>query len=309
MTYYRQKILLALLEVFNGRLTAKQLQKLLFLATRHQDIKSYDFVPYYYGCFSFQANQDVLTLYNKNILQITETPNGRYISIDNGTKTQCDLFGDTQFLSQLKSEDKQIILQLKSDFGSMSQNQLIRFTYINYPFYAIKSKIAKDILTTEELIKISQQKRHYTEPYLFTIGYEGHTLESYLKVLILKDIQILCDVRKNAYSQKYGFSKSILEKACIGVGIKYIHIPALGIESNKRSSLDCQADYDRLFNEYENTTLRTANEQLNYIVDLLHTEKRIALTCFEKDPKQCHRTRVANAIVKLTHNKIPFISL
>lgn len=77
MTYYRQKILLALLEVFNGRLTAKQLQKLLFLATRRQDIKSYDFIPYYYGCFSFQANQDVLTLSNKNILLIAETPNGR----------------------------------------------------------------------------------------------------------------------------------------------------------------------------------------------------------------------------------------
>ncbi|HBN05224.1 MAG TPA: hypothetical protein DD434_05475, partial [Bacteroidales bacterium] len=60
--YYRRKILLALLSLFGGKLTAKQLQKYLFLFTRLQDTKSFDFVPYHYGCFSFQANQDIATL-------------------------------------------------------------------------------------------------------------------------------------------------------------------------------------------------------------------------------------------------------
>lgn len=62
MLYYRRKILLALLEVFEGQLTAKSLQKYLFLFTRSQSEKTFDFVPYRYGCFSFQANQDIATM-------------------------------------------------------------------------------------------------------------------------------------------------------------------------------------------------------------------------------------------------------
>ena len=38
MLYYRRKILLALLETFGGKLTAKSLQKYLFLFTRKQDL-------------------------------------------------------------------------------------------------------------------------------------------------------------------------------------------------------------------------------------------------------------------------------
>ncbi len=68
---------------------------------------------------------------------------------------------------------------------------------------------------------------------------------------------MLCDVRKNAYSQKYGFSKSQLQKACEGVGISYIHMPELGINSDKRQHLISQSDYDLLFEDYEKNTLQT----------------------------------------------------
>lgn len=57
--YYRQKLLLALLQVFGGRLPNIDLQKYLFLFTeKHQKNKSYEFVPYKYGCFSFQSYAD-----------------------------------------------------------------------------------------------------------------------------------------------------------------------------------------------------------------------------------------------------------
>ena len=59
MLYYRRKLLLAVLEVFGGSLSSKMLQKYLFLVTRGQEVKVYDFVPFKYGCFSFQAEQDL----------------------------------------------------------------------------------------------------------------------------------------------------------------------------------------------------------------------------------------------------------
>lgn len=121
----------------------------------------------------------------------------------------------------------------------------------------------------------------------------------YINKLIINDVHVLCDVRKNAYSQKYGFSKSQLQKACLGVGIQYVHIPDLGIESEQRQELNSQADYDRLFERYEQTTLIKNHSALLKVRELIETENRVALTCFEKDPLQCHRSRVAKALMQL----------
>ena len=289
MLYYRRKILLALIEAFGGHLTAKQLQKYLFLFTRKQEEKAFDFIPYYYGCFSFQANQDIMTLAKLGYLSIIKSENGRRIQI-------CQ---PNNYLMMLDMFEQQAIKEIKEKFGYLSQNELIRYTYINYPYYATKSTIAINLLNEEELAVIDKQKRTFAEPQLFTIGYEGRSLEKYINILLVNDVHILCDVRKNAYSQKYGFSKNQLEKACTGVGIKYIHIPQLGIESEQRQDLKSQKDYEILFESYEKSTLKENWDYLLYVRELIDTEKRVALTCFEESHKQCHRGRVAKYLMQL----------
>ena len=286
--------MLALIEAFDGNVKAIPLQKYLFLFTRLQsdEERVYDFVPYQYGCFSFQANQDLASLAKQGYLEINAQnirliQKGRY-------SASLDLF-----------EQKNIEV-VKEKFGKMSQDELIRYTYANFPFYAIKSKIATELMTKAEMERINAQKRHYEEPMLFTIGYEGLSLEQYIKKLILFDVHTLCDVRKNAYSQKYGFSKQTLEKACVGVGIRYVHVPQLGIESDKRRDLRSQKDYDILFDEYERTTLKDNTEALLYVRSIIDADKRVALTCFEKDPRQCHRSRVAKALMQLPNIQYEF---
>ncbi len=289
MLYYRRKILLALLEVFEGQLTAKSLQKFLFLFTRKQDVKAFDFVPYKYGCFSFQANQDIATLCKYGYVEIINTEAGRYIKlkINNHYSAELDLF------------DRQSLSSIKSEFGSLSQTELIRYTYTHFPFYATKSSIASQILTEQELEKVNAQVRTFVEPMLFTIGYESLSLESYINKLIINDVRVLCDVRKNAFSQKYGFSKSQLHQACIGVGIEYIHIPELGINSEERQDLISQKDYDILFARYEKTTLKANEAYLSIILNKIKEKGRVALTCFEKNPMQCHRGRIAKRLMAI----------
>jgi uncharacterized protein (DUF488 family) len=289
MLYYRRKILLALLEVFDGKLTAKSLQKYLFLFTRIQTKKAFDFIPYRYGCFSFQANQDLATLQKYGYLEIAILETGRYIKIK-----QSD-----NYLAMITPLDRKLLLETKKKFGTLSQIDLIRYTYQHFPYYATKSSIATELLNSEELACVEQQKRNYAETQLFSIGYEGITLETYINKLIINDVRVLCDVRKNAFSQKYGFSKIQLKTACEGVGIRYVHVPELGIVSDKRRELNSQKDYDTLFEEYEQTSLKENHDALLKIKELIDTEKRIALTCFEKDTLQCHRTRVGNALLKL----------
>ncbi len=286
---------MALLQVFGGKLSAIQLQKYLFLFTRNQDVRAFDFVPYRYGCFSFQANQDISTMQKYG-----------YVDYDDNNIW---LLTKDDYITTLNMFDQCYLRQVISEFGNMEQTELIRYTYQHYPYYATKSHIAKSIMTKEEMDRIYKQQKRYDSSMLFTIGYEGLSLEAYINRLIINDIRLLCDVRKNAYSQKYGFSKAQLETACRGVDIKYIHVPQLGINSDQRQDLRSQKDYDILFDIYERTTLKENADALNYVRGLIDSEKRVALTCFEKDPKQCHRSRVAKALMALPNKDYSFKAL
>lgn len=293
--YYRRKLLLGILESFGGVLSHTKLQKVLFLVTRKQDVKSFDFVPYKFGSFSFQANQDLTTLSKKGLVL-----NQSKARISNWV-LQTDEF----YFQVLKKEDQSAIKQTQSEIAQFSQQDLIRYTYLKYPYFATKSQIAAELLSEKELSKVEEQKRQSNELSFFTIGYEGISLENYLNKLIINDVRLLCDIRKNPFSMKYGFSKSQLQKACESIGIKYHHIPELGIDSEKRKGLRSINDYNRLFDEYEKTTLIENHKQLLELLELVHKYRRVAVTCFEKEPCMCHRSRVANSLKKLPGWDIP----
>lgn len=284
--YYRRKILLSLIQVFEGELEKIQLQKLLFLYTRSQrQKKTYDFVPYKMGCFSFQANADLLTL--KKYGNVSES--------DKSWKKEDNI----NYLNELTKEDKKIISDFRIIYANKTSEDLINLTYKRYPYFAINSIIAKNYLSESEIENLNDYRSFDEEVVLFTIGYEGISLESYLNKLIKNNIKVLCDVRKNALSMKYGFSKSQLKNACNGVGIEYIHIPEVGIDSDQRQELKSQIDYDVLFDKYRAQNLSETLDNQIEILNLLKANKRIALTCFEADVCQCHRKHLSEAITNL----------
>jgi len=282
--YYRRKILLALLEIFDGRLNKISLQKLLMLVSKQQQKPDFHFVPYKYGCYSFQATADLKTMtkYNQVVLE-----NNDWVKTDTA-----------KYLLSLKDSDRLVIRYIKQMYGNKTSDELIRYTYKKYPQLAINSVIAKEKLEPEDYLKIIEAKPKSSKPMLFTIGYEGISLEEYINKLIANDVKILCDVRKNPLSMKFGFSKTQLQNACTGVGIEYLHIPQLGIDSDKRQALKTQADYDKLFLIYRNNILTQTQDYQEKIVELLKENKRVALTCFEANICQCHRKHLADAIIK-----------
>lgn len=272
--YYRRKILFALLQVFDDKLDKISLQKLLFLFCQQQSEKSFYFVPYKFGCYSFQANADLNTLVKYGLIMEAGV---------NWKKA------DTKdYLKEIKFIDKSAILYIKAQFGKYSKDELVNYTYKTYPYFAINSTIAENVLNPSELIEVKNHRPSFKDTVLFTIGYEGVTLEEYLNKLIVNGIRVLCDVRKNSLSMKYGFSKCQLQKACQGIGIEYVHIPDVGIDSDKRKDLHTQSDYDNLFTYYKMNVLKTEILKLQEILLLLKDKKRIALTCFESNIHQCH---------------------
>jgi len=293
--YYRRKILLAFFQVFGNRIDKIRLQKLLFLFCQEQKVPAFHFIPYKFGCFSFQAYADLLIL--KKAGMVDDSENEWLIK------------QETTGTVSLTDDDKILLRDIERRFSAMDKNQLIRYTYLNFPFYAINSTIIKQNLSTSEISVIQQSVEKDTTATIFTIGYEGKTLEEFINILLKKNISLLCDVRKNAFSMKYGFSKSTLTTACENAKIKYMHFPSLGIDSAQRKTLKTKEDYRYLFELYKKTVLAHSGKIQKDVCRQIEKARRAALMCFEADPSMCHRSHLADALLSISKTTLPLVNL
>jgi len=277
--YYRRKVILALLEKFGGELKPTHFQKLLLLFTRRQRKSAYEFVPYKYGAFSFQARADKGTMIKYELLEDTK---------------HWVFSADQSYIKELNQSDQKILNELWKQFKNISTEELVKHTYREFPFYASRSEIAEKLLTDDELKHVKLSRPQNQVKKLYTIGYEGISAEEYMNRLYSKRVNLLVDVRKNSVSMKYGFSKSQLKNMCQKMDIEFMHIPELGIESNKRQKLETSNDYERLFNEYKEETLPNRNSQLIQLKELFEIYERVAITCFEKEHTSCHRHKISD---------------
>lgn len=281
MLFSRQRLLLQLLDAIGGTASKLDFQKLLFLYCGEQSSNvPYDFVPYKFGAFSFTSYADCRKLVAHGFIEDDE----RWKITDSGKK----IIGRTQDL-QLTAFARRH--RLRGD-------DLVADTYRRFPFFAMRSEIAARVLKGDAgaLARIEAVRANRSKTALHTIGYEGHSVESYLNILLKSGISVLCDVRRNPISRKYGFSKNTLARICENVGIRYEHLAELGIASEKRQGLDTQADYDALFDDYERTWLPKQGVALDKIRAWVSKKESVALTCYEHQPHQCHRHCVAEAL-------------
>ena len=293
--YYRRKIVLSLIQLLDNELNKINLQKLLFLYSQRKKDAEYDFIPYKFGCYSYSLKADLNTMVKKGLVSETENSYTREDKVD--------------YLKSLKSADRGLLEETVKTYGHMSQKALTTHTYLNFPFYAINSTIAGNLLPDKYLNKIAEAKPRDTESVLFTIGYEGISLEQYLVKLVKNNVKLLIDVRKNPLSMKFGFSKSLLMKYCNSLDIEYVHYPEVGIDSSQRKNLKEQVDYDTLFDAYKATTLKEEIAGQEKIIANIMDKKRVALTCFEAEHCQCHRSHLAESIAQFPDFKPEIVHL
>lgn len=238
--YNRHKILLNLIAAFGNPGVEKIiLQKLLFLFCQTQKQRkkkpTFNFVPYKYGCVSFQATKDLHVLAKH--YHVLEESNHEW--------------GISKKSDYLLHPDENLVLNgLVDDFKEHDNTHIINHVYDNYPYYTIRSVRKKTARQKKACKKEKRLIQAQMQKCLFTIGYEGSCIDAYLNLLVKNNISLLCDVRKNPVSRKYGFSKNRLKEYCAKLDIGYEHIPELGIESQKRKSLNSRQDYQNLFTDY-----------------------------------------------------------
>lgn len=126
----------------------------------------------------------------------------------------------------------------------------------------------------------------------FTIGYEGLTIADFLKKLQSNHIEVFIDVRNNPHSRKRGFSKKALQQSVEGLGIKYVHIPKLGIPSSLRKELGTDKTHKKLLNYYLTDIIPQQTEAIIQLKEVVSNHSRVVLVCFEKDYHICHRHKI-----------------
>ena len=262
MLYNRQKLLLQLIDLIDKHSIHSKLytMKTIFLLRQKFGFEnvSYDFYPYKHGPFSNIVYKDINYLISQNLLESDEktiTTKGN------------ELIEKTEFAIEIENEAKNILLEFKTT------DSIKEFVYSNYPQFTVKSA--------------SPRKTMQKEHGICSIGYEGKSIDTFLNQLIQNNITLLVDVRNNPFSMKREFCADKLNEYLKNCGIEYLHIPELGIESEKRKELNSETDYKELFEEYESKLY--SKELVVDKIRKLGKEQKIALMCFEADKNCCHR--------------------
>lgn len=120
---------------------------------------------------------------------------------------------------------------------------------------------------------------------LFTIGYSGHSADSFVDLVVKNKIDVVCDVRSTPFSAyKPDFSRAAFKAHLNRAGVKYKFFgDLLGARPSDRTCYVAgQATYERIskssFFQEGLSRIKAGAQSLN-----------LALVCSERDPIECHR--------------------
>jgi len=272
------RALLLLIAKQNNKITRIRLVKLAFLTSREicvgKKFSFYEFVPYQYGPFSFCLYKDLVALSKDGWI----SQNGNSVKLEkNGSELQ------EQF-KKLPSKLKSAVELVTAKTTYFSDDFLVDSIYQTHPEYTYYSKIASD-----------KPPKPVAPIQIYTIGYQGFSVDGFLNHCVQRGIQRIIDVRNVPFSMSWDFCKKPLSNFCNKLEIEYLHYPQLGIPGNKRKCLKSNEDYLELFDYYENSILPTQEQALDQIGEIIRT-KPSALLCMEQSPQMCHRSRLAEAL-------------
>lgn len=280
----RQRTILKLFGTADCPVPATKLQKYAFLL-RHEtllgrDSAFYDFLPYKYGPYSFAAQREVeaLTAYG-------------YLSIYGSSLTLTPL-GAREAVN-VDSDTARAVLTIVSKYGKIGLQPLLKDVYARYPWYARNSEL-------KELVPCGAKEPKNAPVAVYTIGYEGRSVDGFLDKLLHSGIRRIVDVRANPVSMKFGFAKSSLSGLAAKLGIGYVHCPELGIPSIHRKQAQTKTDFLKLFNYYESQILPAQDNDAAKVAELMKAMPSVLL-CMEREAVNCHRGRLANRLSVLNN--------
>lgn len=124
---------------------------------------------------------------------------------------------------------------------------------------------------------------------VFTVGYEGRSLDDFVAVLRAAKIDRVIDVRALPLSRRRGFSKTRLSEALASEKIEYVHLRIAGNPYRAQ-----RADVARCLALYRKH-LRRSPEVIEAVLEAARGH-RAALLCVEREACSCHRSIIASGL-------------
>jgi uncharacterized protein (DUF488 family) len=125
---------------------------------------------------------------------------------------------------------------------------------------------------------------------LYTIGYEKRSLPEYITILREHAIDVVIDVRDVAWSHKPGFSEKPLESGLKRAGIEYIRAGFAGNPKWLRAEAQDLGEMLEFYRWYLKEFDEVVGVFRQLVEEVSARGKRICLTCFERNPTECHRS-------------------
>ncbi len=129
---------------------------------------------------------------------------------------------------------------------------------------------------------------------IYSVGYEGTTVEELADRLAHHGVSLLVDVRLQPWSRRPGFSRQPLSVALAMAGIEYVHEPLFGNPLENREA----------YRQGDPAAVQVVRERVErngqVALDKLIREARyrdVAVLCVERESSRCHR-RVITDLAK-----------
>ena len=137
----------------------------------------------------------------------------------------------------------------------------------------------------------------FTEPLnLYTLGYQGVDVDTYVQKLKAVGVGIVADVRETPWSHKRGFCKNILSSELSKAGIEYVHVKSAGNPKENRRTAPDQAECLRRYRVYLEDNPAGVTDLVRVIRTAASSNRTVCLICFEKDVQDCHRSILVDAM-------------
>jgi uncharacterized protein (DUF488 family) len=129
----------------------------------------------------------------------------------------------------------------------------------------------------------------------FTIGYEGRKTDELIATLRSAGVQCVLDVRFNPVSvYRPELSKANFEKLLARHGLSYFHIREWGVPRDIRAKGIEAGSREPIWEWYDDSVVEQFfQKNLHRFLNLEHP---VAMMCMERDPSECHRHLLFNAL-------------
>ncbi len=136
---------------------------------------------------------------------------------------------------------------------------------------------------------------------IFSLGHSNRRWEEFLPLLVSAEIRTLVDVRSVPYSRRFPwFIGRRLERQLREAGIRYVHKESLG---GKRPAMGPHPEASGVAETFRSYVLHMRSDEFQQglfeLMFLARTEGPVAFICAEREPTDCHRQFLSDALVQV----------